>query len=169
MSDFFSCPNCGADVPHGALACPECGADSETGWSPDTAYDGLWLPEVGDLAGPPRRNRVPESEGTDWSRVVTIAITLLIVVAMLVTTLGRASLYVIPLLALGGVALYVRYGLLPRTAFWQERELYQALLAKARGDEALVERLIDVERQRTPNATRRDWLDAAIYKWERRG
>ena len=24
-----TCPNCGADVPRGALACPECGARKE--------------------------------------------------------------------------------------------------------------------------------------------
>ena len=28
-----------------ALACPECGSDAETGWSEDTLYDGLDLPE----------------------------------------------------------------------------------------------------------------------------
>ena len=33
-----TCPNCGADVPDGALACPECGADEETGWN-DTAVE----------------------------------------------------------------------------------------------------------------------------------
>ena len=46
-SAAFDCPNCGADVPAGALACPECGSDDETGWSEDTAYDGLDLPEPG--------------------------------------------------------------------------------------------------------------------------
>lgn len=40
-----TCPNCGANVPHGAKACPECGADEETGWS-DTAYaDRLGIPD----------------------------------------------------------------------------------------------------------------------------
>ena len=33
-----TCPNCGTDVPEGALACPECGADEETGWN-DTAVE----------------------------------------------------------------------------------------------------------------------------------
>jgi hypothetical protein len=33
-----TCPNCGADVPVGALACPECGADEETGWN-ETAVE----------------------------------------------------------------------------------------------------------------------------------
>ena len=44
-SEFFSCPNCGADVPTDALACPECGSDAETGWSEDTLYDGVDLPD----------------------------------------------------------------------------------------------------------------------------
>jgi len=40
-----SCPNCGADVPHGAKACPECGSDESTGWSDEARYDGLNLPD----------------------------------------------------------------------------------------------------------------------------
>ena len=43
----FVCPNCGADVPVGAAACRECGSDDSTGWSEDTLYDGLDLPDPG--------------------------------------------------------------------------------------------------------------------------
>jgi hypothetical protein len=40
------CPNCGADVPRGALACPECGADEHTGWSEEAETPGnLGIPE----------------------------------------------------------------------------------------------------------------------------
>ncbi|MDR4509530.1 MAG: hypothetical protein MRJ65_15100 [Candidatus Brocadiaceae bacterium] len=45
MSDYFICPNCDAEVPRKATACPECGSDKNTGWSEDTLYDGLDLPE----------------------------------------------------------------------------------------------------------------------------
>ena len=44
---IFACPNCGADVRAGSLACPECGSDDSTGWSEDTLYDGLDLPDPG--------------------------------------------------------------------------------------------------------------------------
>ena len=44
MSDYFVCPNCGAEVSLKALSCPECGSDEKTGWSEDTMYDGLDLP-----------------------------------------------------------------------------------------------------------------------------
>ncbi len=44
MSDYFICPNCGAEVLIKALSCPECGSDEKTGWSEDTMYDGLDLP-----------------------------------------------------------------------------------------------------------------------------
>jgi len=47
MGDYFICPNCGAEVSMKALACPECGSDEDTGWSEDTMYDGMDLPEVG--------------------------------------------------------------------------------------------------------------------------
>ncbi len=46
MSDYFICPNCGTEVPLKALVCPECGSDENTGWSEDTMYDELDLPEV---------------------------------------------------------------------------------------------------------------------------
>ena len=44
MSDYFYCPNCGAEVPIKAKSCPDCGSDEKTGWSEDTMYDGLDLP-----------------------------------------------------------------------------------------------------------------------------
>lgn len=40
-----SCPNCGAEVPPGAMACPECGSSAETGWSESAAADRLGLPD----------------------------------------------------------------------------------------------------------------------------
>jgi uncharacterized membrane protein YvbJ len=43
-SDWFTCPVCGEQVRGDALACPSCGSDDETGWSEDTAYDGMDLP-----------------------------------------------------------------------------------------------------------------------------
>ncbi len=46
MHDYFVCPNCGADVPIKAKACPDCGSDENTGWSEDTMYDALNLPEI---------------------------------------------------------------------------------------------------------------------------
>ncbi len=45
MSDYFCCPNCGAEVPIRARSCPDCGSDENTGWSDDTMYDGLDLNE----------------------------------------------------------------------------------------------------------------------------
>jgi hypothetical protein len=48
MSDYFDCPNCGAEVPIKAKSCPDCGSDEKTGWSEDTMYDGLDLPVYDD-------------------------------------------------------------------------------------------------------------------------
>ncbi len=36
-------------MPIKALSCPECGSDEKTGWSEDTIYDGLDLPELEEI------------------------------------------------------------------------------------------------------------------------
>lgn len=43
----FDCPVCGERVPAGAKVCRECGSDETTGWSEDTLYDDLDLPDPG--------------------------------------------------------------------------------------------------------------------------
>ena len=53
MEDYFVCPNCGVDVPIKAKACPDCGSDENTGWSEDTMYDALDLPEIETLTEQP--------------------------------------------------------------------------------------------------------------------
>jgi hypothetical protein len=73
----FSCPNCGAEVRRGARSCPECGADDETGWSEDTMYDGLDLPDPGYGEEEPGRAR----PGGRLFKVV--AIVLLALIALL--------------------------------------------------------------------------------------
>ena len=45
--ETFVCPVCDAEVAKGSLACPECGSDDQTGWSKDTIYDDLDLPDPG--------------------------------------------------------------------------------------------------------------------------
>ncbi|MGR3309662.1 MAG: zinc-ribbon domain-containing protein [Candidatus Brocadiales bacterium] len=53
MEDYFVCPNCGAEVSLKAKACPDCGSDENTGWSEDTMYDALDLPEIETLTEQP--------------------------------------------------------------------------------------------------------------------
>lgn len=53
------------------------------------------------------------------------------------------------------------------TGLGRERRLYEKLLQKSRGDRQLVERLIEYERRRSPNSSRADLLQTAIYRWER--
>ena len=54
MTDYFVCPNCGVELPLKALACPECGSDENTGWSDETMYDGLDLPNLDDSDESPK-------------------------------------------------------------------------------------------------------------------
>lgn len=44
--------------------------------------------------------------------------------------------------------------------------LYNDLLLKVSGDRAAAERLVDYESQQLPDATRREWLENAIRRWE---
>lgn len=60
QDDWFTCPVCGEVVKAEALACPHCGSDDETGWSEDTAYDGMELPVDDEWPvnpGPARRRK----------------------------------------------------------------------------------------------------------------
>ncbi len=53
------------------------------------------------------------------------------------------------------------------SAFIQRQsELYDDLLLKAGGDPAAVERLVEFERQQSPDANRTTWLQNAIQRWE---
>ena len=45
-------------------------------------------------------------------------------------------------------------------------ELYRTLLKKTMGDRATVERLLEFERKRTPNANREQLLRSAIERWQ---
>ena len=49
----------------------------------------------------------------------------------------------------------------------KEKQLYQKLLQRSRGDRQLVERLIEYERRRSPDSSRIDLLQSAIYRWQR--
>ena len=48
-----------------------------------------------------------------------------------------------------------------------QAELYNDLLRKVGGDHDAAERLIDFERRQSPNATRKEWLQSALQRWER--
>jgi hypothetical protein len=48
----------------------------------------------------------------------------------------------------------------------QQSELYDDLLLKAGGDPAVVERLVEFERQQSPGANRTACLQNAIRRWE---
>ena len=46
-------------------------------------------------------------------------------------------------------------------------QLYRNLLRKSFGDKAKVERLIQYEATRAPGASRAEWIQSAIERWER--
>jgi predicted nucleic acid-binding Zn-ribbon protein len=48
----------------------------------------------------------------------------------------------------------------------QQSELYNDLLLKVGGDPAVVERLVEFERQQSPGANRTEYLQNAIRRWE---
>jgi hypothetical protein len=172
MVDYFECPHCGADVPRGATACPVCGSDEETGWSEYAEVQDLLLytPDderdrypYGGYHEPSLRTRLA---AVPWGRVATGVIALLII-ASLLALLGPWGLYAMPVVLLAiAAAFYVAY-IRPRMAGPREKELYQELLLRARGDKALVERWVEYERGRNPAAGRLELLEDALYRWQR--
>jgi hypothetical protein len=75
----FVCPNCGAEVLVGAAACRECGSDASTGWSEDTLYDGLDLPDPG--YGPEEPARPPSR--VPWRAVWVLMLVLFVLLVFL--------------------------------------------------------------------------------------
>ncbi|MEZ4642864.1 MAG: zinc ribbon domain-containing protein [Chloroflexota bacterium] len=159
MHDYFICPNCGAQVPDNALACPECGSDEETGWSEDTAYDGLYLYDDEPLSG--------STSSHSWTKVATAVLLIVIAFAVLSAVLGQWGFYLALILAGGAGIFYYITQIRPSSPSQREEALYQDLRRKARGDTSLVERLIAYEQRRNPRASRQQWLQDAIARWER--
>lgn len=79
----FPCPVCGERVPAGAAACRECGSDESTGWSEDTLYDGLDLPDpgYGDEPPAPRGGRAARDIATKEIGALLVVVFLLLLLA----------------------------------------------------------------------------------------
>lgn len=166
MSQPFDCQHCGAMVPAGAAACPECGADEQTGWSPQA---NLLLPADDperDLLGVGGR-REDVAPPTQRGRLAMRAVVALVLASLVLPLAGPwgalaallAGAALIWYAERGGVALPARPD--------SERQLYRQLLDQTRGDEAMAERLLEAEARRTPAATRRQLLEAALYRLRR--
>lgn len=153
MSNSFPCPNCGADVPLKAKACPECGSDRETGWSEEAKYVHL-LPDRGDSGS---------GTAKAWSKPVVAAIALVLLVAFLAAQGFTWGLLAIPIAAVIAGIVYA----IKRSPGGLERQLYQQLLQRARGDRQLADRLITYEKNRHPTSTRLQLIQNAIYQWDR--
>lgn len=76
---------CGQHVPAGASSCKECGACPHTGWSDDTRYDGLDLPETTEEIQKPRTSHfsVPGNESSKSSGGIAIVVVVLLVAVFL--------------------------------------------------------------------------------------
>jgi len=162
MSDTFICPVCGTDVDVNAVVCPECGSDDETGWSEDTAYDGLYLYDDDEDDLTPRRS----SKSRPWIRYLIPAV-IFITLAAFLSTAVPWGIYLIPLILLAAGLAYYFMEIAPNLQSNQEKKLHQALLLRAQGDHALVERWISYERRRTPDADELELMEAALYRWQR--
>jgi predicted aminopeptidase len=143
-------------VPSGAPACPECGSDEETGWSESAAFGFLYDEEPG----------TSPSRPTPWTTYLTIILASLTLVAFLAYRLAWGMVLVPVAFLVVGVAYYATR-VSAKTGHSREKQLYQRLLQQARGDEELVHRLIEYERQRSPGSDRLELLQDAIYRWER--
>jgi hypothetical protein len=157
VSDYFICPHCGTEVDYDAPACPECGSDDETGWSEDTAYDGLYMYDDEPLPKP----------GWFTTRTKTILAGLAFAtLALFLMALFPGGFYWA--LAIGVVIGLVYYAkeIWPDTPSQVEKRLYADLLTKARGDADMVERWIEYEQRRSLNANRIELMEDAIQRWE---
>lgn len=155
MSDYFICPHCGARVNSDAIVCPECGSDETTGWAEDADYVDLYPPDD----EPPSRER-------PWGKLALGAVAVIVAVSAM-AAFGRLGLIlgVVFLVVAGAAALIFKA--FPETRVGRERELYHDLLLRAGGDRAMVDRWIDYERSRMPDADEIMLMQRALYRWKR--
>jgi len=160
MSQYFTCPNCGADVPVKALACPECGSDDETGWSEEAKYVHL-LPDRDAPEEPRNPSRQLQSYGAG-------AVAVLLLTSILWSQGLTWSIYVVPLLVLAAsIVYYLRNAGQISLPWGKEARLYRQLVECCRGDREQADRLIAYERERTPHFNRLELLHKALYRFER--
>jgi hypothetical protein len=159
MSKYFTCPNCGADVPLKARACPECGSDQETGWSEAAKYAHL-LPDTNDT-------EIDSSKSKTWQKYGIAAIALLLIIGFLASQGLSWTIPAISIAALVGGAIYYFVRQYSKSSGGMEKQLYQQLLQRTKGDRQLADRLIAYERQRHREANRVQILQNAIYRWDR--
>lgn len=159
MSRTFICPHCGVDVPYDAEACPECGSDEQTGWSRRPADEPLIL----------YYDEEPSTFDSwikaDWMKKLLTVVSIITVAGLLISTVPGGLYLVVVLLVILGIYYGARQML--GTRHGERGRLYGVLLQKALGDESLVERLIEYERQRNPHLSRAEWIEYAIDRWER--
>lgn len=160
MSDYFICPHCGAEVDLDAVVCAVCGSDDDTGWADGAEYADLYLNDDYET------QKTSES-ALDWQKIMLIAVSLLIVTAMLVAIFEGFTYLVIFLIVAGGGAYYLLQKKEPSSKAGRPDKNYQALLIRAHGDAALVERWIAYEHSRNPNASKEQLIEAALYRWDR--
>ncbi len=149
----FICPFCHAVVPEGALACPECGSDEQTGWS-DDVY-GVRSDAVKDDSKPVIR----------WIR---IAFSILVAASVIMVLLNaRMAIKLFPFLLAAILLLIIIWGFYGRVRNRIGTDLYAKLLFKARGDKALIERLVNYEKQKNPFRTRKQFLKDALERLDK--
>jgi hypothetical protein len=148
----FVCPFCHAEVPEGAPACPECGSDEQTGWSEDP---------FGIRSGTPEAPNRPKRNGIRFAAYTVVAG---LFVAALV--LSRVAISALPLFLVAVFAVLLGGFLYERIRNYTGADIHEKLLSKARGDEELVERLVDFERRKNPFRTRKQLLIDALERWE---
>lgn len=170
LDEYFSCPNCGADVPWNAAACPECGSDDETGWSEEAELDYLFNPTGGYGYGDD--DVITKPKMPMWQKIVSLLLAYILAspLALLFepSSTGFALLTTILLIGIVYFLVIERMGGNPSDLFLPQRSIYyNRLMRRAQGDEALVERLIAFEKKRYPDATRAELERTALRRWER--
>lgn len=144
-----------------AVVCPECGSDDETGWSEDTAYDGLYLydDDIDSMSS-------QRSESRPWLKYVIAAIIIVTLSAFLAVSVPW-GIYLVPVILLASGIAYYLIEIAPKRQSNPEKMMFQTLLLRAQGDSAMVERWISYERRRDPEADELVLMQAALYRWER--
>jgi hypothetical protein len=153
--ESFGCPHCGTAIPADSPACPECGSDRETGWAED-ALSADWSPPEDEQPERPRKRLFQNILKYGFMAIAVVMLAAFIAIGV------PYGIYISGAVIVALAIAFVAFRERPPSDKGVEKALEQELFTLSGRDPSRVERLVMLEKDRTPDASRTELLQNAI-------